>query len=247
MFSFLYILLRRVIILKLLNDYLKNNYPEYYNYILYNTSYNAIFIFSKGQILLNKTVRHIKNVVESNTVIKSLFEKINKTVISSSYSKIEYIKNGQIVKKCYKHEFNENDANFKEVDFILYTEYEKDSYESLNKKIINPSKFVDFNYELSNIKFILIELYLNAKTYTVDLKTNNHNYYLVDNIIDIHFIKYYLIFYHSLNISMEEIETKRICDDFFIRIIDQNVNIIKINMKLESIQINKNDYTIIQN
>ena len=40
----------------LLDDYLRRNYPQKYETFLFTVSYNAINLYSKGQIILNKAI-----------------------------------------------------------------------------------------------------------------------------------------------------------------------------------------------
>ena len=113
----------------------------------------------------------------------------------------------------------------------------------INKKIILiPHQICsdkDFIYEISDIKFMLCELYIGDKVYKINLKSDieNYNYYLVDNIIDKKFIIYYLIEFYN-----EDFYTST--DKFILKLIDHNVNNFEIDITNTSnyIQIKKDGY-----
>lgn len=122
--------------------------------------------------------------------------------------------------------YNFNKLNFEKdlsnISFCVYT--------NLNHNIIlksgdNYQKIDD--YEISNFKFVLIELIINDKIYKIDLKTNEYNYYIVNNIIDINFLIFFLNYHlkvdgligrYSFNKSVPG--KKKI----ILKIIDQNIN-----------------------
>ena len=80
MFTFLFTLLKRAIFLKLLNDYLKINYPEKYGQVIISISYNAIYFFTKGQIMFISIYKNMKKMINTNETIKLILDKINLSV-----------------------------------------------------------------------------------------------------------------------------------------------------------------------
>ena len=97
------------------------------------------------------------------------------------------------------------------------------------------------SYELSNIKFMLLEVKLNDVVYKLDLKTDKYNYYVVGNVLDKRFFIYFLKNYHLYNFTNDEIEQISKLD---VKIIDQNVNIKEIEITDSTfITIKKDEYT----
>jgi hypothetical protein len=93
--------------------------------------------------------------------------------------------------------------------------------------------------EYSDIKFMLVEIKIGEnKTYKIDLKTNEYNFYLVGNKFTKDFFVYYLI--NHLNIGETDLNEANIS----IKIIDHNVENFQMNFtdRNESIVLRKNDY-----
>ena len=107
----------------------------------------------------------------------------------------------------------------------------------INKIILHSQPFL-YDYEISNIKFILFEVKITDKLFKIDLKTDKYNFYIVNNIIDKRFLLYFLINYQYCKLNnindIEKIDVK---------IIDHNVNIKELEItNTKFITIKKDDY-----
>ena len=93
-----------------------------------------------------------------------------------------------------------------------------------------------FEYEVSDMKFMGIELEHNDKTHVINLKNNSYNYYIVNNSLNQNFFKYYI---------KNVIKTDIIEDnfDYKITIVDYNVNLITL-LPHQYIIIDKNNYHV---
>jgi hypothetical protein len=116
--------------------------------------------------------------------------------------------------------------------------YDLAIYTNANNHKICYNKITDktnYNYELSDIKFISINVTYNDANYTVNLQTDDYNYYVVNNTINNVFVKYYLK--HILKIEID--------NDFKykLELIDNNA-CVKCLEANESIIIQKNEYKI---
>jgi hypothetical protein len=100
-----------------------------------------------------------------------------------------------------------------------------------------------YEYETSNIKFILAEIIYEGETYKIDLSTKKVNFYLNDNIFSYSFFLYYLRYYHDDRQIFFDID-KPI--EFTLKLIDQNVNSFytDYNDDTDGILIQKDDYII---
>ena len=78
------------------------------------------------------------------------------------------------------------------------------------------------------------------------LKSDTYNYYIVNNIIDKKFLKYYLKNYASASMTSEEINEINEINTFHVKIIDNDVNIETFDIKNENCLIVKeNEYIIV--
>ena len=133
------------------------------------------------------------------------------------------------------------DLNFRnKSDFFVYKDMDSTP---INIKIIKDFKRLFFeetyNYKLSDIKFILVELIVKEKKYKIDLLTKTQNFYIIDNILDKNFFLYYLKNIHKDKIDLIE-------NEFKVKIIDHNVNVVEINFQdKNSIILGEKDYKII--
>ena len=108
-----------------------------------------------------------------------------------------------------------------------------------------------YEYEKSNIKFILTEIIFEGKPYKLDLSTKNVNFYIKDNIFNYSFFLYYLRYYHEeyntllLNI-FNSMGNSGVPIEITLKLIDQNVNsfYMDLNNDTDYLVIQKDDYII---
>ena len=95
-------------------------------------------------------------------------------------------------------------------------------------------------YELSNIQFLALYLKHNDNNHIINLREGNKNYYVVGNIINSAFVKYYLI--NVLKVTID--------DDkpfvYTLELMDHNVSMVYLN-ETQSIIIQKDGYKIEDN
>ena len=194
-----------------LNHLLKFSMP-YFN-LLKTTVYNLCvqYQFIKPEIICeNFTIVH-KFTFENNTIEKDIM-KIDKPYTELTVSNFNY-----------------------SPGYNILVFYDCSIDNSMN--IICKSSIPDnFSYELSNIKFMLVQLSYNDTVYALHLKTSELNYYIVDNVIDANYIKYYLT--HVLEQKINEKFSYKLS------IIDHNISMVEFNERHKLI-IKKDDYTIV--
>jgi len=225
----------------LVNDYLKNNYQDKYNSLITNGGLSLIHMYSKIQMLCNK-------LAASNPTIIHLINQLFNSSHSSIYEPdVEFILDGHVNFLATKEEFvkevsaHSNDVDY---DFIIYS-----NYDEVNK-IVNKTIFTkmpsesDFQYTTSDIRFILSEVEINDKTIKIDFKTDNYNYYIVNNVINPKFLEYFLKKYHSREI-MDFHEFEKPFQDMKLKILDHNVEKQEFDLK-HVLKINKGDYSKIE-
>jgi hypothetical protein len=235
----------------LLNEYVKRQYPDDYENFVITASYKFFYLYSQAEIFINQTTKYI---TEKYPTLILLIDDVKKFISPNkiSYSDIEFIKNSRVVKKVIKNQYlTLKDFENIDYDFFIYTDR---TILPNNVKIINnlPSTKEDlkcllennstYEYEKSNIKFILVEILYEGKTYKLDLSNNKVNFYIKDNILNYSFFLYYLRYYH------EEIAifNNNISPEITLKLIDQNVNCfyMDLNNDTDYLVIQKDDYII---
>ena len=232
LFKFGILILRSIPILVFIS-YIKNGFPMYYQDFFVNLSYNIIYIFSEIQILFRKMGRTIYSYPQMKYIIDNFYESIHPAL-----DEIEYVKNGEIIEKFLLNAtyVAPNDYNFTIIS------YHKKPDKCAYKKINYSKETLSSDYELSDIQFMLVEFYIDDECYKMKLNNEKYNYYVVGNIIDFNFAIYYVGKYYSQKLSMEEYETK--LKNAYIKIIDQNVNIVKLLANDNGIKLTKDGYEL---
>jgi len=215
-------------------DMLERRFPEQFRSILTDITFNALYFLSKAQIYFAGVNRKFNEFVKSNPVLFKIKRELD--AITKSDKKIvvlnEFIKNGEILS------LEESNAS----DIILFSWLGEDK-QCIIKKIIYDVNEPMCMAELSDIKFMLVELHIGEKKYKIDLKTEHYNFYLVGNKFTKQFFLYYLKqcikIYEPINDD----------DKFTLKIIDHEVNTIEIEFtdKNESIVLEKSGYKVVNN
>jgi hypothetical protein len=122
------------------------------------------------------------------------------------------------------------------VDLIIVTDCNKQDANRLNKICMSNHCEIQ-NYDVSTIKFIDISLTHNGNTHKIELKNDNHNFYVVNNKIDEVFLKYYLTNILKLDVNINA------NFQYELQLLDHEVNISLLNNE-HAIIIEKNGYSI---
>jgi hypothetical protein len=162
--------------------------------------------------------------IETNAVLSKIRDEINNIIFKKNESKfiIQYVNNGTIY-----------DKPIEEFDFIIKSLLTM-------RRLFHKKDEIDNCFFESAIKFILIEFKIGENTYTIDLKRDHFNYYLIGN----KFTKEFFIFYIKNHLHINnKINTNDNCN---VKIIDHHVNIIQVDFtdKNESIILDKKGYRI---
>ena len=225
-----------------INDFFKRHYPETYYWIIINGTHKIIYFVSTVQIITKKINNYFEPFFR-NQLFQIPF--IQNMFVKRDYSKvnIEFIHNKKLIHLANIYEIIDEKITCLNLpftfDFIIYSKYNV-SLKITNKIIFYkfPNKEDLFNYEVSNIKFILLELVIGDKSIKVDFKSDSYNYYIENNVFSHNFLKYFVKKYYFNEIKdIENIEEK--LDSMILKIIDHNVstetfdkeNILKIEKK----------------
>jgi hypothetical protein len=202
---------------------------QFITQFILSMAYNTIYYYSHCQIQINKLLIIINPYV-------SLLREYILTNDKSIYM-IELFKDGVKTDDIITENNNIIDKELflqNEFDLIVISDFTKPV--PINKLCINniPNNIKD--YEVSNVRFISFKLiYGNDNIVNIELNNNDHNFYVVNNVFDKSFFKYYI-----LNISKLKIP-----NDFSynIELIDNNINMHVLDDSY-SITIYNDDYGI---
>ncbi len=238
MISFIVNTLRTFIFAALLNDYLKRNHPEKYKDFIVTFSYNVIYLYSKIKILYINTAKIVNKKIEENPKLLKLKNDLDLLLKSKTGmpTMLEYVRNGNSVNII-------SDKGDDECDFMIYS-WLDDSKNCLNKKIVYDLQEPLSFSEVSETKFLLVEIKLGEENiHKVDFKTDEFNFYIIGNKFTRQFFIYYL---KQILKNDEEVndETK-----IYLKIIDNNVDTIEMEItnKTDGILLEKNGYKLINN
>ena len=160
---------KTIAIIILLNDYIRRNYPSRHSEILLNVGFNIIYLYSSLQISFRNGLQYIE---KQNPTAAKIIRKLLKA--KPKILDIEFVKDNQIVSSNSKQKYLTNNGVIviPENDFILYSDTSETPY---NIKILHPSSKwcllneKTYEYELSTIKFMLLEFIVGETTYKIDL------------------------------------------------------------------------------
>jgi hypothetical protein len=190
-------------------------------------SYDAIYYYSKIQLLCKKMKKNIVKQIRKNPNLNKILNKITK---KSNENDVEFIKDGNIILSINKNQLIDDQLNTyipNEYDFIIYSHnVTLDEEQSvLHKKIFKeiPKTLDEFDCEKVDYKFIMMEVIMNDKTLGIELSNNKRSYMVVNNQIDEKFIKYYIKKY--LHPETKGYEDNLEINDYILKYIDHNVNI----------------------
>lgn len=225
-------LLNTLLYIMLFADVLERRFPNEFKRIMIEITINCIYAFSKLQIYFSQTNNSINRIIDSNPTLTKLKNDVKIFLKQDNSVKEEYIKNGKPIIRTICDDY----------DFRIFSCYSESGL--INKKLVYQEetvKDISFDFETTDIKFMLIELQIGEKeVYKIDLKSDKFNYYLAGNKFNRQFFIYYLRQYLNIN---KEINTS---DKINLKILDNNVNTIQLDLtdKNASLELEKNNYKL---
>jgi hypothetical protein len=185
-----------------INYLFKYTYPAQHEQALLTIIYQFIYYYSYIEMFYLKIYKKVK---------------FNNTNNTNKNNSIEFVKNGLVI---YTTHIQNQQQGFmiekhpKEYDFIIYS----DVRENITNKSIHYSLPQEWNYSISEIKFILFDIILdNNNKVSLSLIGPTYNYYVCDNIIDDMFLWYFLNKHYNLKLTHP-------LTNYKLNIIDNNVN-----------------------
>ena len=175
--------------------------------------YNLVYYYSCGEIYFNKFREFIRPYIKFIAFKSKEFLQKNNIIKANEQEKeniltIEYYNNNESV-YSFNLDILKEKIYIKECpfnyDFIVCTDYVRKENECVNKFCISSTHYNfdnKFSYNITNFKFMSLQIVYNDKNYNIDLKTDKFNFYIVNNIFDNKFFSFYLK--HILNEEMSK-------------------------------------------
>lgn len=163
--------------------------------LVINIAYNLLYVFSLCQIKYNKVIKYFNQFYNNK-----IDNKIDKKLLLLD-------KNGLIIDDNVELELEYSGLFLSDGPNMVFYEKIPDTPD----------------YTICQIQFINVELEYNNNMYPIKLKTDNSNYYIVNNSLNAFFVKYYIQNVLKLPINQNE------RFQYTIHIIDHNVNCITLN------------------
>ena len=204
--------------------------------------YNLVYCYSLAQIKYNK-IKYVVNTL-SNTIINTLINSSKITILKKE--KIYIITTYDSGSKVNELILNLNDSldivswkmeNGRDTFDLIIVSDKKDGSEQIN--YIHYTEFPQIldDYKHSTIKFFSVELEYKEAIHSIELTNENYNHYIVNNVLNKVFFKYYLT--NVLNIEIDKNTF-----DYKLSVIDHNVNIVELTQN-DSLIIKENNYELI--
>jgi len=224
-------------------QFCKKSYQGEFNEQYTNIAYTTIYIYSHVQIMGIRIYKYVYPFIKlTSTSVVSILKKynvINETIV---FHPIQFYKNGSLILKKTisfsnfiqnQNELLEIEIDKKDYNFMIYSDC---SNYPFNNIVYYDDVPEIFSYNVSNIKFLALALTFNNVEYDIKLQTTEHNYYIVNNIINQSFLLYFMK--NVLNIRIEPSDFK-----YNLLLCDQNAEMKELN-ETHKIVIYKDSYEI---
>jgi len=211
----------------------QNKLTEKTTQLMISLCYNCVYIYSLCNIKFNL----IKNTMNRPFMLLWSYLKENKILTEKIINTIVLIDaNGNEINKIVTNNVEFIELACKKNNYSgLFLMDKKVETECVNN-VFYTSFPTTFDYNISKISFLSIELEHENKIYSIHLKNNKYNYYIINNCLNQTFFKYYI-----KNIIKSSINEANF--DYKVTIIDNNVNIITL-FPNQCLLIREDDYQI---
>jgi len=197
--------------------------PIYYQTLIFSLSYNAILIYSRGEMYTNKVIDNMKKYPPLASILENY--KLRNT------NNIEIIKDNKVVLSTKKEAFLAEPLLELEVaDFCIYSHYS--TSEKLNKIIYFWSP-TNYQYVQCKYSFISVNIVIeNDSTYKIQLDS----FYVVGNKFNSLVVCYLLQSQHGLTYTSDNVK-------YVMNIIDHDVNMVSL-CESDDLVLQEGTYTI---
>jgi len=207
---------------------IKNKLAEKITALMISLCYNCVYIYSLCNIKFNR----IKNTINRPFMLLWSYLKENKILTTI----VLIDANGNEINKILKNNVEFIELACKKFNYSGLFLMDKNIETECVNNVFYTSFPKTFDYKISKISFMSIELEYENNTYSINLKNDKYNYYIVNNCLNEIFLKYYIK--NILKIPINEIKF-----DYKLNIIDNNVNFITL-LPNQYILIMEDDYKI---
>ena len=137
---------------------------------------------------------------------------------------------------CYLRDGFESTKQTQNGGLLIYTD-PKTKHKVVRKKFLLSNDLKKpIEYQASDMRFLMAELNCQGESFSIDLKTDQANYYVVDNVLDATFMRYFIQTHHPTRAPLGE---------YTLSLLDNHVKRIQVTEK-DSIYIGKTDATVVR-
>jgi len=187
--------------------------------VLINVSYYMVYCYTKVEIYARPKYKFLKNTFLKQSSTPRLIE-------------CEYINDGVV-----------SISSVAPYDFIIYSDFLNCSAPTV--KVIKHTPLPEgekLRYELSDEKFIMVELTVKNATTSIKFSTDEYNYYVVGNPIHQQFVKYFIKRHYAEFLTTNSV-TLHDLNNYRLKIIDSNVTVQEFDEKC-TVWIEKSGYRL---
>jgi hypothetical protein len=227
-----------IILTQILTNIQQNKIIKPYWSLLITVFYNIIYAYSFCQVTLNQTIRFIEPYLQEG------IKNIHSRVISDINTNTNTNTNTDTT-KTVTIVYSSSEANL----IIVRSPAPKNDMIILDKA---PESLENVTYETSTPHFLSLYLKIitsdNKETsYNIELSSDKMNFYVVGNVFNSNFFKYYL--QNVLNVKIDidvdiDIDNNNKLFAYTLELMDHNVSMVYLN-ETQSILINKDGYEIL--
>lgn len=223
-----------------------------WNPMVVNALYKVIYVYSKLQLLcvkLNRQLFAMLLIVSDNS--SKLLNKYNISIKTTPLHQVDFYNNGNLIgSKKFNNELKlTTDIELKQelenvfskpYNFIIYSDLSNLNKDHLVNKVVYAALPTNVYYQVSNVKFIGLILFYEDTDITVDLSTNEYNFYVVNNIFDRNFIIFFI-----KNVLKHHCIDNKNTFQYKLTLYDQNAEIKTLD-ESDAIIIHKDTYEIVK-
>lgn len=197
----------------------------FYNYLYNNKNivlYKFVYLFSSLQIFCQQRIFPKKQIISQK----------------EEYCYFDCVNDISVVELCELKSNLENNINTIKKSSQL-SKYNMIVYKDKKNMVCFYSPFTDvtLNYETSNVSIVSLVVVVDNVEHQIKLSSTNHNFYIVNNVINKEFIKYY--FNHILHKTMFD------TTEYHMVVVDENIQFTTLE-KEDEIIIQKDNFTIVR-
>jgi hypothetical protein len=222
MIHFIFNIAKEVFFIYLIHEFIKSKFRPQYDYLVILGGDFALYSISKLQIITAK--------LKTCNMYKKYVDPVFKKKLTAY---IEYIDNSYVIHKEILPKQKNPISSLDNYDFCILTS----QFSPINKYMhTDDSSLMHLNKTITDVtstetsfKFVLVEIKIKDLVINIDLKTNEYNFYMIDNKLDKCFWQYIMTNFYYDQLKPIYSASDYPFPEFLIHILDESVS--ELNIK----------------